>query len=1005
MAFHRNDDAGREANTAVREAEQVQARKTGQETPASTNGTPEHVEDLLLRLVRELVAELHPKAADRPVHLDHSIDRDLGLDSLARMELLTRVENAFGVTLPERTFTDAESPRDLLRAISRLRTAATPAHAADQPAGDSLVPAKKPEETERPDAVPHNARTLVDVIEWHVTHHPDRLHIRFYKDKEEGDTLSFHQLKEGADAVARGLQHLDIKPAEPVAIMLPTGPDYFFTFLGILLAGGIPVPLYPPVRQARLEDHLRRHRSILQNCAASTLVSMPEAKPFARLLKSQVESLHRIVTVEELSSDSGAFWTPQVNPQDTAFLQYTSGSTGNPKGVVLSHANLLANIRAMGQNVQATPNDVFVSWLPLYHDMGLIGAWLGSLYFGSQLVIMSPIGFLTRPLRWFQAVHRYRGSITASPNFGFELCLRKVTEEDLRELDLSSLRAVCNGAEPVSAETVRRLIERFSVCGLKQEAVMPVYGLAECSVGLTFPPTDRGPLIDRVQRETFQRDGLALPADADDDNALQFVSSGSPLTGHEVRIVDDAGRELPERRVGQLHFRGPSATSGYFRNPEQTGKLFRDGWLDSGDLAYMVCGDVFITGRIKDIIIRAGRNITPEELEEAIGKVQGIRKSCVAVFGSHTRGPDSSPAPGTPPEADATSDMGTERLVVLAETRESSPETREQIIAEINSLAVDLAGTPADEVLLVPPGTVLKTSSGKVRRAASKERYEQGRLGRPAGALWLILARQILSSMPQQLRRARRALSDSLFAFRAWSLYVILATLGILSIIALPALSWRWTALHTLARLLGLSTGTRLMVRGLENLPTDRPCVIVANHASYLDGYVLAATLPHPVSFVAKAELAANAALRFLMQRVHTEFVERFDMQKGIEDARRISRQAKAGRILMYFAEGTFTRAPGLRPFHMGAFIAAAESGAPVVPIAIRGTRSMLRADSWFPRRGSITVTIGKPIEVQPTGPEADGASWNTAVELRNIAREFILRHCGDPDLGSAGRS
>ncbi|PKN03885.1 MAG: acyl-phosphate glycerol 3-phosphate acyltransferase, partial [Deltaproteobacteria bacterium HGW-Deltaproteobacteria-9] len=475
--------------------------------------------------------------------------------------------------------------------------------------------------------------------------------------------------------------------------------------------------------------------AILKNCGAKMMVIIPEAKRFAQVLKAQVESMHTLATIEELTSGAAKYnkFTPAAN--DIAFLQYTSGSTGNPKGVMLTHANLLANVHALGEVVQVKSTDVIVSWLPLYHDMGLIGTWLSSLYYAAMLVVMSPLNFISRPQRWLWAIHRYRGTISAAPNFAYELCLKRLTDDDLQGLDLSSWRVACNGAEPVSPETVENFCRHFSKYGFKRETLMPVYGLAECSVGLALPPLDRGPLIDKINREVFVNTGHAIPSTEVDERVLRFVACGRPLPGHEVRIVDNAGRELPERYEGKLHFRGPSATSGYYHNIEDTRQLFDGDWLDSGDMAYIAGGDIFITGRKKDIIIRAGRNIYPQELEEAVGKIAGIRKGNVVVFAAK----------------DTVNQ--TEKLVVMAETREENPGKLNALREEINTLAMDLLGTAADEVVLALPGTVLKTSSGKIRRAGNRALFESGRIGRGYKALWWQIVCLTASGIGPELRR------------------------------------------------------------------------------------------------------------------------------------------------------------------------------------------------------------------------------------------------------------
>ena len=928
--------------------------------------------DVLLKAIKALVVELHPSwPKTRQVLPDSLLTQDLGLDSLARVELLMRFEKSLGVTLEEKIFIDAETPRDLWQAIIKVGLSFKPVATMEMKAQDL---------GETYD-LPFSARTLVDVLNWHVEKHPDRPHIRLYSDEGDGEIITYRQLGDGAQAVAAGLQEKGLLPGDSVSIMLPTSREYFFTFMGILLAGGIPVPIYPPFRMNQLEVHMRRHSAILKNCDAKMMVIIPEAKRFAQILKAQVESMHTLATVQELTSGAATYnkYTPAAN--DIAFLQYTSGSTGNPKGVMLTHANLLANVRALGEVVQIKSTDVIVSWLPLYHDMGLIGTWFSSLYFATVLIVMSPLNFISRPQRWLRAIHRYRGTISAAPNFAYELCLKRLTDNDIQGLDLSSWRIACNGAEPVSPETVENFCRQFGKYGFKRETMMPVYGLAECSVGLAFPPLDRGPLIDRIDREVFVNTGHAVPSTESDDQVLQFVACGHPLPGHEVRIVDNAGRELPERYEGKLHFRGPSATAGYYHNAEDTKQLFEGDWLDSGDMAYIAEGDIFITGRKKDIIIRAGRNIYPQELEEAVGKIAGIRKGNVVVF--------------------ATKDTvnQTEKLIVMAETREENPEKLNALREEINTLAMDLVGTAADEVVLAPPGTVLKTSSGKIRRAGNRTLYESGRIGKGYKATWWQIVRITASGIGSELKRMWHGVQSLIYASYCWMLFFILAPITWLAVVMLSKASWRWTMMRKVARFLASASFTPLIVQGMENLLRKTPCILVSNHASYLDNFLMVAVLPMEFSFVAKAELSKSFLSRVFLKRIQAEFAERFNKQKGIEDARRIVSTARKGRSLFFFAEGTFTRIPGLRPFHMGAFEAAVEADVPVVPIAIRGTRSMLRDVSNFPRRGKITVTIGKPIEPDNVKDSVASDSWATAIKLRDAAREHILRHCGEPDI------
>ena len=939
------------------------AGTTGQRADRTAGVSAEAV----LEQVRLLAMELHPRRKrSLRVTLDSALDRDLGFDSLSRVELLLRLDRTFQVSLPEQLLATAETPRDLWRALLSAgaagRQGTAPAHIMRATVLDEL------------EDVPHASGTLPEMLDWHVLSHSQRPHVYLYGEGEEPETITYAALADGARKLAAGLQARGLLPGQTVAIMLPTGRDYLFSFFGILLAAGIPVPIYPPLRPSQLEDHLRRHAGILTNAQAVLLITVAKAKGVARLLKAQVEVLRDVVTPEELTAPAESFRRYAVRGRDIAFVQYTSGSTGQPKGVILTHANLLANIRAMGEAVQADSTDVFVSWLPLYHDMGLIGAWLGSLYFGTPLVLMSPLAFLTRPQRWLWTIHKHRGTLTAAPNFAYELCLRKVDDHDLEGLDLSSLRMAFNGAEPVSPNTVRYFSDRFARYGFRAQAMAPVYGLAEAAVGLAFPPPDRRPLIDRIQREPFASLGKAVPVEAPGPHVLEFVACGQPLPGYQIRIVDAAGRELPERQEGRLEFRGPSATNGYLHNVEATRRLFDGTWLDSGDLAYISAGDVYLTSRIKDVIIRGGRNIYPYEVEEVVGDISGIRKGCVAVFGS------------LDPAA------GTERVIVIAETREAQTATLEALEAQVREITSELLGIPPDDLMLVPPHTVLKTSSGKIRRAAMRELYEQGRIGQQPRAVWWQVVRLALASLRPRLRSAWQWFADTAYAGYVQIVFWLLAPQVWLLVALLPGARRRWAVMRRSARLLFRLARVQMRVEGLDRWPRDQACVIVANHASYLDSVVLVAALQTEFAFVAKAELNRHFISRRFLRRIGAIFVERFGKQRSVADARHAMQAVRAGRSLLYFPEGTFTRMPGLLPFYMGAFVAAAEAGVPVVPVTIRGTRSLLRADSWFPHRGSVHVSVGAPILLA-------GTDWATAVRLRDAARAALLAHLGEPDL------
>ena len=919
----------------------------------------------LVAVVRGLVQELRGRQGPAvEVALASRLDRDLGIDSLGRTELVLRIERAFRVRLPIDAISEAETVADVARALERARPREGTANIPEPARPLALV------------APASEAATLTEALDWHAAQHRERVHLSLLRDDAaEPDRLTYGDLADAGRRVAAGLVARDVVPGDRIALMLPTSLDFFITFFGVLYAGAVPVPIYPPTRLSQIEDHLRRQAGILRNAGATMLATVPEGLGVGRLLRAQVETLRTVESPAALRADSAELQAPKIDASATALIQYTSGSTGDPKGVVLSHANLLANIRAMGAVMEASSADVFVSWLPLYHDMGLIGAWLGCLYFGAPLTVMSPLGFLARPESWLWAMHRCRATLSAAPNFAFELCLNKIDDADLEGLDLSSLRMVANGAEPVSVHTLRRFIERFGRYGFRAEAMAPVYGLAEDAVGLAFPPMGRGPVVDRVDREALSRDGVAAPARPDDAKPLEVVACGRPLPDHEIRIVDEAGRELPERREGRLEFRGPSATSGYFRNAAKTAQLFHEGWLDSGDRAYVANGEVFVTGRIKDIIIRGGRHIYPQEVEEAVGEIPGVRKGGVAVFGV------SDPK------------LGTEQLIVVAETRETDGKAREALRANAQDVAADRFGVAPDAIVLAPPRSLPKTSSGKIRRSAAKTLYETGRLGAPSGAaVWRQMLRLQLAGVGPTLRRWGRSLAELVYAGWWWAVLASGFLVGWVAVMILPRLDWRWRALHVVARTALAAMGIPVSLNGRERLLSPN-AILVFNHSSYADVLVLAAVLPGEPVFVAKKELAAQHVAGAALPRLGVLFVERTDVMGSLADAEMVTGAARRGGVLVSFPEGGFTRKPGLCAFHLGAFKTAADAGLAVIPGAIRGTRAVLRSDQWFPRWAAITIDIAEPI--QPSGRD-----FHSVLRLRDAAREAVLARCGEPDVG-----
>ena len=433
--------------------------------------------------------------------------------------------------------------------------------------------------------------------------------------------------------------------------------------------------------------------------------------------------------------------------------------------------------------------------------------------------------FLVRPATWLWTMHKYRATFSGGPNFAYELCASRIPDEGSARLDLSALRFMVNGAEPISPQTLRKFTDRFEKYGMNRGVPSPSYGLAENCVGLCFPPFGRGPQIDRIKRESLAKRGYAEPAGPEDTDAIEMVACGHPIEKNDVRIVDDAGHEVGERQEGMLEFRGPSMTKGYFRNEAKTRALFNDGWINSGDRAYIAGGDIHITGRVKDIIIRAGRNTYPHEIEER------FRRSPASARAASRR------------SARPTRQNGTERLIVMAETKESDPEARAKLIAAAHEVVTAIAGSAADDIVLVPPRGVPKTSSGKVRRSSAKELYETGRTDVKEHGVWLQIARLAMSSAGRTATGFLRRIGDTLYA--GW--WYLVTALGLvaafITTMILPTLSMRWSALRGIAHTVLALTGIRVNVTGADNLPKGN-AVILFNHTSYMDAVIIAAVLP-----------------------------------------------------------------------------------------------------------------------------------------------------------------
>jgi acyl-CoA synthetase (AMP-forming)/AMP-acid ligase II len=514
--------------------------------------------------------------------------------------------------------------------------------------------------------------------------------LTFLDAQENERALPFSELYARALRAAGALRERGIRRGDRVAIVLPTCVEFMDAFFGALLAGAVPVPLYPPVRLGRLDEFHRRTARMIRITGARLVLSDARISKFLGVAVADARpelGLHKVAQGPP-HEDAGA-------PDDLALIQFSSGTTVDPKPVALTHRNVLANVAAIRTIVPEDDAQAGVSWLPLYHDMGLIGCLLLAVVRPGPLTLIRPEAFLAKPALWLRAISKKRATLSVAPNFAYGLCVRRIRDDELRGVDLSSWRFALNGAEPVAPAVLRRFSERFAPHGFDPRALMPVYGLSEASLAVTFTPPGRGPRTKGGARE--------------------LASVGAPLPGIEI-----------DERSGRIFVRGPSVMREYFGNPAATRAVLQDGWLDTGDLGFIEGGELFVTGRAKEVIILRGANHAPQEFEDALDGLAGVRPGCAVAVALPTE--------------------GGEELALLVERSGDLSEDA------VRSRVVERTGVRPHAVHLLAPGTLPRTSSGKLRRAEALRQLLAGELRAPDPVTLLHLAREAARSMLAKAR-------------------------------------------------------------------------------------------------------------------------------------------------------------------------------------------------------------------------------------------------------------
>lgn len=517
----------------------------------------------------------------------------------------------------------------------------------------------------------------------------------------------YQELEAEAYRRAAFLAAMGLQKGDRVALVLQEPHEFVLSLLGGIVGGFVPVPIFPRASFKNVDSYVDTLAHIVELSGSRVLLCMEANREIVERLMGRVACLEKIAQVESgFEGTPPAFVPPTVTPDDICFLQFTSGSTNKPKGVMVTHGNLVANASAFlgPSGLNRNEQDVGVSWLPLFHDMGLIGFVLGTLVCDLQAVIMPTESFARSPGLWLELISKYKGTVTYAPNFAYGLVTKRVKDKDLASLDLSTLRVAGCGAEPIRAQTLVDFVTKFAPAGLRPNAMLPSYGMAESTLAITFHPLDQPMIVDKVDGEAMKR-GEAAKATEQTRTTLEIVGCGRPFTGHEIAIVDESGNRLGERRVGEVIARGPSVTPGYFQNPEATAETFRDGWLHTGDLGYIADGELFICGRLKDLIIIRGANFYPQDIEWVVGDLPGVRRGNVVAF--------------------STMHDGTEELVIAAE---ANSQDALRLREEIPRAVAESFGLQVHHVAIVGVGELPKTSSGKAQRRKSKALFESGQL-------------------------------------------------------------------------------------------------------------------------------------------------------------------------------------------------------------------------------------------------------------------------------------
>ncbi len=819
-----------------------------------------HLVSTLLPITKAFLRESKAENCDYFLSMDDKFEADLGLGSLERLELFSQIETTLGVKLSPSEISTIQTLRDIVTILARSH------------GSQSLVVNQCDKATVQAVTIdPSKVTNLRDLLIMYTQRYPNRRHVVLLSGDGSEKEITYAMLYKQAGKISNALTTRGIQTGDHVALLLPSGEDFLYSFLGVIFSGAIPIPICPPESANQVGEYISQAVSILKKSDVRLLVTFGKFQKLAKFFRGFLPHLLGVTTTNDLLKSE--FYLPKlkISSSQAAFVQYTYGSAGNFKKIVLTHKNILENIRSILKLFEVTTSDITVSWLPLHHDTDLIVMWLANLYFGSTLVLYSSKNFLSRPESWLWTIHKYRATISAGPNFAYEICINKINDNTLLGLDLSSWRIAGNISEMVCAQTLKRFSEKFSQYGFKSKALTNVYVLSEGAILMCAGSILEDQKIDRIASHEFHQKNIAKPIFEREKKYYEFVSCGSPIDNYQIRIVDEENTCLPERNIGMVHCKVRSMMCEYYRDQAVSEKVFHGGWIDTGDLGYLAEGELYITGRRKDIITKEGKNYYPTEIEDIITMYSDLNFGQVVVFSS------------------VENLSGIKKILAIVESKNNDKNSHKILKKQICQIVVKCLGFSLDDILIVTENVLPKTTNGKLRRYVCGEIYSQKNIRKIKNNIIIKLFNIYVRCF---IAKTKKILTLCLRFFYTIYLFLVLISMASLTYIAIRFFNRDngEKIIKTASKITLRASFCSIEIDGINHIKSKKNMIFVSNHASYIDVLVLVAFLPGHFCYVAKSELKKSYFLRKILKTLEIVYVDRVDFSKTKFQLKQISK-------------------------------------------------------------------------------------------------------------------